>query len=173
LSEAPGSRTSLPLWPALVRALRLSGRAGDALAEASALVARFPRDCDSATLLAALRFERGESAAAHRLVDGALATANSQAPLPADLRCGLHAAAALQNAAAAATLLDRVTASEPVLRAFAEVVKGQSGTTWIDSRSYPWLLIARQPVVEAARGRLDASYTRERETARAALAGLP
>jgi hypothetical protein len=43
---------------------------------------------------------------------------------------------------------------------------------WIDVRTYPWLLIARQPIVAEARERLESAYTRERETARAALSGL-
>ena len=64
-------------------------------------------------------------------------------------------------------------AAEPELRAFARIVQGQSGTMWIDPRSYPWVLIARDPTVEEARGRLDAAYTREREAAAAELKGLP
>jgi hypothetical protein len=70
-------------------------------------------------------------------------------------------------------MLDRVTADEPKLRAFATVVNGRSGTMWIDPRIYPWSLIERQPAVEEARARLDAAYTRARETAAAELKGLP
>jgi hypothetical protein len=44
---------------------------------------------------------------------------------------------------------------------------------WIDPRIYPWSLIERQPAVEEARARLDAAYTRARETAAAELKGLP
>jgi hypothetical protein len=109
---------------------------------------------------------------AHRLADGALAAASQELALPSDIRCGLHAAAALQNAAQAAALLDRVLAHEPMLRAFAQVVTGRSGTMWIDTRVYPWSLVARQPIVAEARGRLDAAYAREREIARTVLAGL-
>ena len=48
-------------------------------------------------------------------------------------------------------MLDRITADEPTLRAFATVVNGRSGTMWIDPRIYPWSLIERQPAVAEAR----------------------
>ncbi|MCU1383704.1 MAG: serine/threonine protein kinase [Acidobacteria bacterium] len=166
--------TSVPsFWAGLVSALRLSGRADDALAQASTLAARFPQRCEATVVLAALKNERRDGGAAHKLADGVLAAANRDTALPSDLRCGLHAAAALQNADAAAALLTRIAGSETMLRAFADVVMGRSGTMWIDARLYPWSLIARQPVVAEARERLDAAYTREREIARAALTGLP
>jgi TolB-like protein len=158
---------------ALVKALRMAGRADDALAEGTALVSRAPQDCQAMTLLAGLRFERHEAGPAHRLADGALKAANAATASPSELRCALYAAAALQNGPAVATLLDRIAAAEPELRAFARIVQGQSGTMWIDPRSYPWVLIARDPTVEEARGRLDAAYTREREAAAAELKGLP
>ena len=66
-----------------------------------------------------------------------------------------------------------MSANESTLRAFAEVVRGQSGTMWIDARMYPWSLVARQRPVAEARERLDAAYARERDVARSALAGLP
>jgi TolB-like protein len=164
---------SVPSFSAgLVGALRLAGRPDEALAEASALAARFPQDCEAVAMLAALRLERRETIPAHRLADRALAAAQESA-LPADIRCGLHASAALQDARAAAALLDRIAPSEPALRAFARGVQGQSGTMWIDPRTYPWSLIARLTLVADARGRLEAAYTREREIARAALSGLP
>jgi TolB-like protein len=173
LAAMPNARGAPPLWAALVSALRLAGRTDDAYTEAAALAVRFPQDCEARAMLAALKLERGESSAAHKLADGPLAIANLESPLPSDIRCGLHAAAALQDGVKAATILDRVAASEPMLRAFAEVVMGLSGTMWIDSRTYPWSLIARQPVVAEARARLDAAYTRERDRARSVLADLP
>ena len=173
LAAMPDLRSTPAYWAALVAAVRLAGRADAALTEATALAARFPRDCEAKVVLAALRLERRDTAAAHKLADGPLALANLESPLPSDIRCGLHAAAALQNGPRAAALLDRVSASEPALRAFAQMVAGRSGTMWIDARVYPWSLIARQPVVAEARERLDAAYARERETARAALSGLP
>ena len=165
---------SVPSFAAgLVGALRLAGRPDEALAEAAALAARLPQDCDAAVMLAALRLERRETAAAHRLADRPLAAAAQESALPAEIRCGLRAAAALQDPAAAAALLDRIARSEPALRTFARGVLGQTGTMWIDQRTYPWSLIARQPAVAEARERLDAAYAREREIARAELKGLP
>jgi tetratricopeptide (TPR) repeat protein len=173
LAAMPNLRSTPTYWAALVTAMQLAGRADDALTEASALVARFPQDCEAKVLLAALRFEHRDAAAAHKLADGPLALANLESALPSDLRCGLHAAAALQNGPRAAALLDRVSGSEPMLRAFAQMVTGRSGTMWIDARIYPWSLVARQPAVAEARERLDTAYARERDVARAALTGLP
>ena len=173
LAAMPNVRTAPQYWTALITALRLSDRADDALREASALAAGFPQNCEAKVVLAALRFEYREAAAAHKLADGPLTSANLESPRPSDMRCALHAAAALQNGKQAAALLDRVSTSEPMLRAFAKVVTGQSGLMWIDPRTYPWSLIARQPIVAEARQRLDAAYAREREIARTALSGLP
>jgi hypothetical protein len=170
---ATPDRTTPKPWLALVRGLRLADRGEEALAEASALASRFPQDCEAKVVLAALRLERHEAAAAHRLADGPLSAASLDAAAPDAVRCGLHAAAALQSPGQAAALLDRLSAHEPMLRAFASGAEGQSGSAWIDPRTYPWLLIARDPIVAEARQRLDAAYARERETARAVLKGLP
>ena len=172
LSALPDARSTPVGWAPLVTALRLDGRLDDALAEATALQAKFSQDCEARALLAALRFERRDIAAAHRLADGVVAAAKPDGAPPSAVRCGLHAAAALQNGADAAALLDHLAAGEPALRAFADVVTGQSGSMWIDVRTYPWSLIARQPAVAEARERLEAAYARERETARAELGGL-
>ena len=86
----------------------------------------------------------------------------------------MHAAAALQDGTRAAALLDRVSAAEPLLRAFARTTADrESGTMWVDIRVYPWSQIARQPTVADARQRLESAYASERDGARAALAGLP
>jgi TolB-like protein len=140
---------------------------------AAAMAARAPDTCEAKAALAALALERRDTATAHRLADGLLAQALLQTASPPAIRCGLHAAAALQSSGLAAALLDRIGASEPALRAFAAVVNGRSGSMWIDPRAYPWSQIARQPLVAEARQRLDAAYTREREIARAVLKGLP
>jgi hypothetical protein len=129
------------------------------------------RSCEARVALAALSLERRDGAAAKRRTIHW--RRRQPAPPSSDLRCGLYAAAALRNGAPAAALLDRVSASEPMLRAFAAVVTGRSGMMWIDPRTYPWSLIARQPIVAEARARLDAAYSREREIAAAELKGLP
>jgi TolB-like protein len=140
---------------------------------AAAMAARAPDTCEAKAALAALAFDRRDTAAAHRLADGFLSQAQLETASPPAIRCGLHAAAALQSSGLAAALLDRIGASEPALRAFAAVVDGRSGSMWIDPRAYPWSQIARQPLVAEARQRLDAAYTRQREIARAVLKGLP
>jgi TolB-like protein len=166
-------RSAPPFWSSLVAAFRLSGRTDDALTEATLLATRFPQDCEARVMLAALQLERRDAASAHRLAGGPLAVANLESPLPSDIRCGLHAAAALQDGGRAAALLVRVAAQEGPLRAFAAVVMGQSGAMWVEPRMYPWSLVAAQPRVVAARTQLAAAYAREREIAKAALAGLP
>jgi TolB-like protein len=140
---------------------------------AKEMAARAPDTCEAKAALAALALERHDTATAHRLADGFLAQAQLETASPPVIRCGLHAAAALQSSGLAAALLDRIGSGEPALRAFAAVVNGRSGSMWIDPRAYPWSLIARQPLVAEARQRLDAAYTREREIARAVLKGLP
>jgi hypothetical protein len=137
------------------------------------MAARAPDTCEAKAALAALAFDRRDTATAHRLADGFLSQAQRETASPPAIRCGLHAAAALQSSGLAAALLDRIGASEPALRAFAAVIDGRSGSMWIDPRAYPWSQIARQPLVAEARQRLDAAYTREREIARAILKGLP
>jgi TolB-like protein len=173
LAALSATRSTPSSWSPYVVALRLSGRVDEAIMEAAQMTARFPQDCEARVLLAALRLERRKVPGAHKSSDAAITAGNREdAPSPV-VRCALHAAAALQDGAQAAALMDRVAEREPILRAFAAPVMGQSGTMWIDARMYPWSLIARQPVVAEARARLDAAYARERDVARAALAGLP
>jgi TolB-like protein len=173
LTAMPDVRSAPPMWSMLVRGFRLAGRDDDAVTEATAMVVRFPQDCGARVLLAALQLEHRGTAAAHRLADGPLALANLESPLPSDVRCGLEAAAALQNGAQAAALLTRVAEQESLLRPFALKTMGRSGAMLLEPRMYPWSLVAAQPIVVAARGRLGAAYAREREIARATLAGLP
>ena len=173
LSALPDVRSMPSPWAALAAAFRLASRPDDALSEATALQRRFPQDCEARAVLAALLFERKEAAAAHRLADGPVAMAGLESPLPSDIRCALHAAAAVQNPAAAAALLDKVQADESRLRGFAAGTHGAPGSAWISARTYPWSLIASQPPVVAARQRLDTAYAREREISRTVLAGLP
>jgi len=102
-----------------------------------------------------------------------LAAANVESPAPSEVRCGLRAAAALGDGLRAAALLDRISSEESLLRPFASVVAGQSGAMVLDSRIYPWSVVAPEPAVRAARQRLEQAYAREREVARTALLGLP
>ncbi len=155
-----------------IGALRLAAHADEALTVASTLATRFPQDCETKVVLAALKFERRDVAAAHRLADDLEAMANVGAPTWSALRCGLHAAAALHMPGQAAAILDRIAVSESQLRPFAELYLGQTGLMWIDPRTYPWSLIARDPLVAEARQRLDAAYEKEREVARDVLKGL-
>ena len=129
--------------------------------------------CETEVVNAAHELERKNAAAAHRLADGALTAASLDQAGPAVVRCGLHAAAALQSPGQAAALLDRIAVSESMLRGFALTVDGQSGSAAIEGGTYPWSLIARDPIVAEAKQRLDAAYAREREVAAAALKGLP
>jgi tetratricopeptide (TPR) repeat protein len=172
LAAMPNVRSAPASWVLLASALRLADRANEALSEATALQSRFPQDCEARAVLAALQTERGQATVAHRLADGPIAASTAESALPSDVRCGLHAAAALRNAAVAVTLMDKVR-GERLLHGFATRAMGASGATSISPRSYPWSMIASEPTVQAARQRLDAAYAHEREIARTVLAGLP
>jgi hypothetical protein len=156
----------------LVTTLRLANRWDEAMAEALLMNGRFPQDCHARVTLAALRFEYREPAIAHKLADPVLAAVHLDSPAPPDVRCGLRATAGLGDGLGAAALLDRIATQESLLRPFASVVAGQSGTMVLDSRIYPWSVVAPEPAVRAARQRLEQAYTRERDVARTALAGL-
>jgi TolB-like protein len=173
LAAMPSVRSATSFWSLLVAALRLANRWDEAMAEALLMNGRFPQDCDARVMLAALRFEYREPAIAHKLADPVLAAVNLESPVPSDVRCGLRAAAALGDGLGAAALLDRIARQESLLRPFAAVVAGQSGTMVLDPRIYPWSVVAPEPAVRAARQRLDEAYARERDVARTALAGLP
>jgi tetratricopeptide (TPR) repeat protein len=172
LAAMPGIRSATSFWSLLVAALRLANRWDEAMAEASLMNGRFPQDCDARVTLAALRFEYREPAVAHKLADPVRRTVNLESPAPPVVRCGLRAAAALGDGLGAAALLDRIAGQESLLRPFASVVAGQSGTMILDSRIYPWSVVAPEPAVRAARQRLEHAYTRERDVARRALAGM-
>ena len=98
LAAAPGVRTSPRLWLSLVSALRLAGRADEALVEGvgagRAISAGLrQRDAAGGAAVRASRDRCGAPARRRRVERG-----ERRPALPAAVRCGLHAAAALQSA---------------------------------------------------------------------------
>jgi len=92
---------------------------------------------------------------------------------PPEVRCALLAAAATRDVAAAAATLSRIAADERILRRWALGITGNIARLLLSPHIYPWSKVASDPVVAAARQRLDAAYAREREVIGTALAGLP
>jgi tetratricopeptide (TPR) repeat protein len=159
-------------WLPYVIALRNAGETDEALREAARMIGKFPDFCTGRGILAGLRREHGEAAAAHQLADPILRAARSETATAIDLRCGATAAAAMGDAPALAAILDRIASQETMLRYWALGIFGQSGRTVMRGRAYPWTGIIDTPVVQAARQHLDAAYARERTIAQEKLAGV-
>jgi TolB-like protein len=172
LRKMPDLRTAAPLWNTFVVVLQSSGHRDEALSEGMELVARFP-SCDSRAHVAGLRLEHGQTAAARRLSDAILREAASDAATPAALRCGARAAAAMQQTAPLAAILDRIASKEDRLRYWAREINGETGSMLLKGRAYPFAGVVDSASIADARARLEAAYVREREVARDALSGLP
>jgi TolB-like protein/predicted Ser/Thr protein kinase len=153
------------------RALATAGRIREALAIPGRVTAESP--CADRTITAAVRRETGDAAGARDLVAVTLERARAAEPSEADaVRCGVFAAAAMNDPATAGALLERVADREEWLRYWALPILTDAGSVMLRGRTYPWNRIADAPPIVAARERLDAAYAREREIAKTALAGL-
>ena len=141
---------------ARVEVLRSAGRRDEAMQEATHAVARFPASCELRVILAGLRGDRRPVVSP-----------------PADVRCAVTAAAAAGDVAQFASWLDRIGASEDLLRQWSRSVSLAPGRVLLRGRFYPWSDILRAPQAVAARDRLDAASARERVVAQEKLAGLP
>jgi TolB-like protein/predicted Ser/Thr protein kinase len=173
LATNPAVREAPFQWLFYVQALRGSGRTTDAYREASQLATKFPPYCEGKAALAGLTAERGQAAAARAMAAPILQAAQLRSADGPAVRCGVFAAAALNDASAAADLLRSIAANEPLLRYWALAVTGQTGSLALQGRLYPWTNVMQHPAVVEARQTLDAAYTRERDIARTVLAGLP
>ena len=102
-----------------------------------------------------------------------LAEAADAAPDQDAVRCAVIAAAALNDATTAGTLLQRIASREDWLRHWARQVGAVRGALMLRGRMYPFNRIIDAPPIVAARQQIDAAYAHEREIARTVLAGLP
>src|SRR5947207_5917103 len=68
LRRRPEFRSATPLWLTFVTLLETSGQRDESFREGTALVTRFP-SCEVRAVVAGLRLEHGQKAAAHRLAD--------------------------------------------------------------------------------------------------------
>jgi TolB-like protein/predicted Ser/Thr protein kinase len=153
------------------RALATSRRFREALAVAGAVTAEGP--CGDVMITAAARRETGNLGGARELVGATLERARDESADADTMRCGVYAAAAMNEPATAATLLRRIAAREEWLRYWALPILTDCGSVMLRGRTYPWNRIVETPPMVAARERLDEAYAREREIAKTALAGLP
>jgi TolB-like protein len=165
-------RSVTPAWLTQVVALRMADRRADAWREAEQLVATTPASCEGRALLAGLRLERGMTGGARQLSDPILQAAASESAHPAVLRCAALTAAALNDAAETASLLDRIAGHEQWLRYWAMNITGNVGSGMLAGKVYPWTNIANAPSFIAARSRMEEAYARERAVSRRVLSGV-
>ena len=158
------------------RALATAGRFREALSAFAREASTAPRpdqSCAARAILAGLRRETGDLAGARGLAGALLAQARDENADPASMRCAVYAAAAMNDPRGAAALLQRIAGREEWLRYWALQVLVDRGSLVLRGRTYPWTRIIDAPPMIAARHAIDEAYAREREVARAALAGLP
>jgi TolB-like protein len=172
MNARPSTRATEPMWRWYVRLLRTAGRGDEALQEGSRMLEKRPPSCEGRAIVAGLRLEHRQTAAAHQLADPILRAARDGAASPPDVRCGATAAAAMGDAPGLANLLDRVASDERFLRYWTLEVFGETGGAALRGLAYPFAGIVTKPPLTAARQRLDAAYARQRAAAQAALAGL-
>jgi hypothetical protein len=151
-----------------VYALRMSGRADEATAQAAAMVAKDPSNCEARAALAGLRLERNQQAAARQLVASAVNSARSGAVGPATIRCAALSAAAIGDAPLAASLLKRIAEDETMLRSWAQEITGTTGSKLLRRHMFPWTHVVDHPSVIEAKRALDAAY----ESARGKIAAV-
>jgi TolB-like protein len=172
LREMPELRSAAPPWNTYIVSLASSGHRDEALLEGVEFAARFP-SCGSRALVAGLRLEHGQAAAARQLSAAILRAAASDSATPDALRCGAKAAAGMKQTAQLAAFLDRIAAKEDRLRYWAMQINGETGGMLLRGRAYPFAGIVESAPIAEARGRLETAYAREREVARSGLSGLP
>ena len=165
MGASSSTRASEPMWRWYVRALRTAGRGDEALQEASRMLERFPPSCEGRAIVAGLRLEHGQTVAAHQLADPIRRAARDAAAAPPDVRCAATAAAAMGDAPALASVLDRIAPDERMLRYWTLEVFGETGAAALRGLVYPFLDIVNKPAVTAARQHLDAAYAQQRAVA--------
>jgi len=112
-------RSSPAVWRLYSVGLRGAGHQEDARRELADLVKTFPADCESRATLAGFRLDQKQTAEARQLAEPIIARARDESATPADVRCGLVAAAAVGDATRAASLLYLVASREDLLRYWA------------------------------------------------------
>jgi tetratricopeptide (TPR) repeat protein len=143
--------------------LRMAGRGDEAYQEAAKLVERSPAFCGGRATFAALKFERGLTAEARRLVAPAVTSVASDESGSATLQCGARSLAAVGDTRGTAALLRRIASHPRLLRAWALDVRGTTGDMMLREALFPLSRVTEDPAVTAARGDLDRAYTTARE----------
>ena len=143
-------------------------RRDEALREATRLVQTEPSICDAKAVLAGLRAERGQGAAARQLVAPALKAAAATDIGPSAIRCAVTSAAAIVDANAAAALLDRIASDERLLRYWAFEVRWESGSKTLRRNVFPWTAVHDQQPFVDARARMEGAHAAARHEDRPA-----
>jgi hypothetical protein len=173
LEMTPTLRQNEPVWSLYVAALVAAGRTDDALKEATAALSRFREACVFRALAAGLRLKHGQAASARQLAEPTFRIAAADAATAQDARCAVTTAFAIKDSAQAAALLDRIGAREDWLRYWGLPMDGVSGTDLLRGRTYPSAGFVDDPAIVAAKARLEAASSRERDAVRTVLTGLP
>jgi tetratricopeptide (TPR) repeat protein len=157
---------------AYANALRMAGRPDEAYQEATKLVEKSPGYCDGKATLAALKFERGQTAEARQIVAPALSAVAADEIGAVELQCGARSLAAVGDARGAGALMRRIASHERLLRAWAVDVMGITGGLMLREALFPLSRVMEDPAVTAARGDLDRAYTTAREQIATVLDGV-
>ena len=152
-------------------ALESAGRHDEAFKEGELFVKQFSY-CDARALVAGLRREHGQAAAARELADPILRAAAAPSATPETLRCAAQAAAAMNDPVRFASILDAIAGREDALRHWALQIDGVTGGRMLRGLFFPFDRVIKAPPVVEARRRLDEAYARARGVAAKALAGV-
>jgi hypothetical protein len=155
-----------------ITALAQAGETAKALSRTEPIAAKFPEECETRVMLAALRDKAGDHSAARRIVEPIIAAARASEASRSEVRCGPMAAAAIADAQAAASILTRIAADESYLRYWTLEITGTSGNLWLSRSWFPYDRIANDHAVAAAKDAIARAVAKLRETAAAVLAGL-
>jgi TolB-like protein len=142
--------------------MSLAGRNEEALAEVNRLAERYPAFCEGRALLAGLEMDGGLPDAGRALGAAILAEAGRNEAEPPARVCAALAAAAIGDAAEAASWLSRIAGDDRALRVWTRQAIYGVGLSF-RAGWYPWTKVAGSQPVKVAAGQLDQSLARLRE----------
>ena len=175
-AAAPGqARPGADLPPAALMhasALLLDRRTADAATVLYGITRLYPAACDAWAMLAGIHMVGADRAEGLRLGQQILTQADKADDPAPWARCAALTAAALGDAARAATWIARAAASDRVLRMWGATNGVMSPRAAIQQRLFPWRNVTADPGVVSSVAALEASYARARGEATRILEGL-
>jgi TolB-like protein len=157
------------LRAANVRAVHRGADARDLLASLARL---HPESCEAQAMMAAVLFQNGRQTDASRLASQIMAGADTAGAHPGWARCAVMAAAGVNDAPRAASILTRVASSDRELRVWSAVNAVLSGQAGLRQHVFPWGNVTEAPAMTDAIARLNAALIRARADAAKVLQGL-